>query len=415
MARTGMHSRAYKYHFENDTMDMMFQWALGAQTHGGSEIGETFCAARRIQDGDPGSWVKEWTALAQRVEARGEAALKKGHRVSARESFLRAYTYYRLPNCFISPLKDLPLYRQCYEKAHSCFRRMIPLMDVPLAPFQIPFEGKALPGYFLRAGKEGEKRKTLIMIGGGDTFVEDLYAYIGPAGLKRGYNVLIVDLPGQGILPADGLPMRHDSEVPMKAVVDFALSLPEVDPDRLAACGISGGGYLVPRAVTREKRIRAIVTCSMIIDFYKHFTCATKIEMFGKKQNSLLFKLITRLQRAKYQAALTIADAYPWRWGAGNILELLEVVKRFSFDPAEITCPTLNMVGEFEHNLSFFEWGRHVEKVSMERISNPNKHLIIMPEDEGADGHAVGTNISVAAQTFFDWLDEVFDDAHGDL
>ena len=39
-----------------------------------------------------------------------------------------------------------------------------------------------------------------MMFGGGDTFVEDLYFYIGPAGLERGYNVVIVDLPGQGIL-----------------------------------------------------------------------------------------------------------------------------------------------------------------------------------------------------------------------
>lgn len=80
----------------------------------------------------------------------------------------------------------------------------------------------------------------------------------------------------QGISPADRLPMRHDNELPMKPVVDYVLSLPEVDPDKLAAYGISGGGYLVPWAVTAEKRIRAIATCSMIIDFYKHFACGTQ-------------------------------------------------------------------------------------------------------------------------------------------
>lgn len=89
-----------------------------------------------------------------------------------------------------------------------------PLFDPPVEPCPIPFEGKSLPAYFLRPDSSGRQRKTLIMIGGGDTFVEDLILYIGPAALKRGCNVLVVDLPGQGILPSEGLPMRPDAEGP---------------------------------------------------------------------------------------------------------------------------------------------------------------------------------------------------------
>jgi alpha-beta hydrolase superfamily lysophospholipase len=51
----------------------------------------------------------------------------------------------------------------------------------------------------------------------GDTFAEDLYGYIVPAATKRGYNVLFADLPGQGLLPAAGMPMRYDAEVPFSA------------------------------------------------------------------------------------------------------------------------------------------------------------------------------------------------------
>jgi hypothetical protein len=32
-----------------------------------------------------------------------------------------------------------------------------------------------------------------------------------------------------------------------------------------------------------------------------------------------------------------------------------------------------------------------------------------MPHTEDADGHCSGTNLSLVAQTAFDWLDEVFD------
>ena len=59
------------------------------------------------------------------------------------------------------------------------------------------------------------------MIGGVDTFVEDLYYYIVPSGLKRGYNVLIIDLPGQGILPSKGLAFEADTETSLKKVIDF--------------------------------------------------------------------------------------------------------------------------------------------------------------------------------------------------
>ena len=86
------------------------------------------------------------------------------------------------------------------------------------------------------------------MIGGGETFTEDLYYHIAPAAIRRGYNFMTVDMPGQGDLPFQGVYFRPDFETPMKAVVDYALSRPDVDPARLAAYGISAGGYIVPRA-----------------------------------------------------------------------------------------------------------------------------------------------------------------------
>jgi hypothetical protein len=58
--------------------------------------------------------------------------------------------------------------------------------------------------------------------------------YIAPQAHERGYNFLTVDLPGQGLLPLAGKPFRPDMQVPLKAVVDYALSRPEVDPRRLA-------------------------------------------------------------------------------------------------------------------------------------------------------------------------------------
>jgi hypothetical protein len=90
----------------------------------------------------------------------------------------------------------------------------------------------------LKPDASGTPRPTLQMIGSGDTVVEDLYAYIGPAGRKRSHNAQMMDLPGQGPAVA-GLVMRPDAKVPMRAVARWAAPLRF---QALAADGISGGG-----------------------------------------------------------------------------------------------------------------------------------------------------------------------------
>lgn len=207
---SGLHSSRIRYRFKVPVMDFFLQWLLGGQTHGATEVGESWYAAGLIKDGDPQSWVRSWEGLAERVEARGRASLAAGHLVSARESLLRAYSYHRAPLAFLSPLKEPEQVKARYARARACFRDACKLFDPPIEEVTIPFEGKALPGYFLSSGPGNAPRKTLLMIGGGDTFVEDLYGYIGPAALKRGYNMLMVDLPQQGILPFDGLLARAD-------------------------------------------------------------------------------------------------------------------------------------------------------------------------------------------------------------
>ena len=60
----------------------------------GSELGECFATAHLIKDGDIESWLQEWQKTAAGVVAIARGCLARGHRVSAREAFLRATTYY---------------------------------------------------------------------------------------------------------------------------------------------------------------------------------------------------------------------------------------------------------------------------------------------------------------------------------
>ena len=157
------------YRFTSEAFDFFFQWLVGASTHGGSEGGESFYAASQIEEGDVASWNRAWTALAERVAARGEASRDGDHRVSARESFLRAYTCHRAPLMFTSPLDEPGRYRRRYEQARAYFRQTISLFDPPIEPIDVPFEGATLPGYFVRTDERDAPHKALIMIGGADS------------------------------------------------------------------------------------------------------------------------------------------------------------------------------------------------------------------------------------------------------
>ena len=66
----------------------------------------------------------------------------------------------------------------------------------------------------------------------------------------------------------NSLVFRYDYEVPIGAVIDYAVSRPDVDPDRIAAIGYSMGGYFVPGAAAYDKRIAACVADCLLPDAY---------------------------------------------------------------------------------------------------------------------------------------------------
>lgn len=388
-----------KIHFKNEDMDFYFAWILSHQSEGGSAFGECFYAASHVKDGDPESWYTAWAEIARRVESQATHALEKGHRVSAREAYLRAFTYYQSAAIFIRP-RDQRL-REAWQKAQWCFRQAAAHFSPTIEPIQIPFEGKSLPGYFLRGNDGDRKMPTLIMIGGGETCAEELYFWVGPAGVRRGYHVLLVDLPGQGGTPFDGLFFRPDSEVPIKAVVDYALTRSEVDADHLGLFGISGGGYMVTRAVTFEKRIKACIASAPIIDFYRLATA--EIPPVFQKAPAFLGDAVVKLAGLQSPLPVVAIEKLCWQAGVSKVSEALEMARQARVERVnEISCPVLCMVGE----------GESEEQIAQAReffnaLKTPKELRVFTPAD-GADAHCQINNLSLMQQVVFDWLDEVF-------
>jgi len=320
-------------------------------------------------------------------------SLAAGHQVSARDQLLRAAYYYRVS--LLAMLPDNPRLKERAQKSRSLMIKAGALFDPPIEYFKIPFEGTFLPGFFRKAKSGMQPTKTLIMIGGGETFAEDLVFYIAPQTFDRGYNFMTVDLPGQGLMPYEGKTFRPAMNVPMKAVIDYALSRRDVDPEKLAAYGYSGGGGFVPQAAMHDKRIKAIAMSSAVVDAYPLFSTMPVVLATQKEINAW----------TTFHG--NIVKAICWRWGVpmNKPSALAEANKGYTFDPAKISIPALLIVGEGEYKS---EEVKRQQKLCMDNFTNPKKKMVVTPANEGATNHCVMENRSLMSQVLFDWLDEVF-------
>ena len=376
------------YRFKDVHMDLNVIQLLWQVSGGGTEMAEIWATISRMEKVNRESWDREFVLQGELLEQLAIEAQQKDHIVSAREAFFRASSYY-------GTAKNR-------EKQVECFRTAAQMSDTPIEPVEVPFAGKQLPGYFIKAANDYQKRKTLIFIGGGDTILEELYFLLGPAGVKRGYNIFAVEVPGQGATMLEGMHMQPDTEVPMKAIVDYALSRPDVDSEKLAAKGISWGGYIVPRAACFEKRLKAIVANSIIPDGSIWMTEISPFGVIAKLEGTILFPLLKLFFGATIMPRL---EAIKKRWGARDMKHFVELSQQFYFDPRMIDCPTLLLDGETENKYS--EGVGILQEVALEAINHTKKKRIIGPKNLGADGHCLVANTSYLARVTFDWLDEV--------
>lgn len=394
-----------RFQFKNPILGGYFSYVLAFASRGVGDIGEIFTAAAEIRERDPESWVQAFTRLAQLVAERADAAMEQEQWISARENALRASLYDRVALMSLSPITQNERYREISTRARARFRQAAALFDPPIEVVELPYQGKYLPGYFMKPDNSGQKRPTIIIVPGGDSIVEDM-CYIWNFGEKeRGYNFLIVDLPGQGTTMLDGFKMKPDMEVPAKLVVDYALSRPEVDPERLAMWGGSLGGYIVPRVAVHDKRIKAICVNSIILNMSDYITQAKEMRALAKFELMPGYKLLMRLLGGWVGGVINVMDTWKWKWGVKTVAEWLEVLRDFVVDPSGITCPTLLQTGEDE--LAYSATRRFHEE-ALEKIAHPRVDLVIGKPEIGAAAKNMLPNLTMIRQTFMDWLDDVF-------
>jgi alpha-beta hydrolase superfamily lysophospholipase len=397
--------------FENPLHEEFASWALGFAPYGGADVSEVAAIAAAVGDGGDDAFYDARRAAADRLASEANDAEAAGHVASAREYSLHAACFYAVA---YHPIYGVPVDPRLVDSFHrqiKVFDTAMRLTDPPVEPVSIPYEHTTMPAYLVRArDHERETRPLLIGTNGYDATVTEMYFTFAAAAADRGYHCLFFDGPGQGkLLIDDGMPMRADWEHVVTPVIDHALGLDGVDPDRIALTGWSLGGYLALRAASSEHRLAACIADPGTDGMWTGF-----VEM--AKQAGLPQKVVDALPRASQDtlAALRAGiDASPhakwgvmkrgfWVNGADNLGDWLEAVAPFTLSDRarDIRCPTLLTTAEND------ALGKGAPAL-LDELTCP-KALLEFTAAEGAGDHCEILNRSLLNRRVFDWLDGIF-------
>jgi pimeloyl-ACP methyl ester carboxylesterase len=385
--------------------DYQFARTMGCVTYGGAALGECYETASRIEDEKENSYSGAWRVTAERVEAVARKSLVGGHPLSAREAFLRASSYWREAGFYQSTTD--PKCRAGWERQRDCFTQAGKLMDPPFEVVSIPYQnGKSLPGYFLKADASDKPQPTLMSLGGGDSLAEELYFWGGgAAAVRRGYNALLFEIPGQrGAIysnPGTELFYRPDTEVPLKYICDWALGRADVDPKRLALVGWSMGGNFAPRAAAFEKRIKACIASTTTPNMQTSILEMLRLPGDQPYPRNLESKIDLSSVGNRFIAQGDMR--YRLGAAAGTIAEFIDELSKYNLWGLEekISCPYFNIGGEGEGQLAI-DGQKFYEKLTCPKAQH------IIATKEGGEAHCGVNNSSLEHQIIFDWLDGVF-------
>jgi dipeptidyl aminopeptidase/acylaminoacyl peptidase len=220
-------------------------------------------------------WLGAWCETAAGHAARALRAQEEGHDRSAGEGYLLAAVSYHFAK-FVWVL-DVGRNREATTAAVRALYAAHALLDPTAERIEAPLDGGVVVGNLRRPGAFGPARAPtpaplVILIPGLDSTKEEFWHWESVF-LARGMATLSLDGPGQG---ETGFHMRirPDYEVAVSAVLDAlearaggrgagrGADRGDVDLGRVAAAGVSLGGYYAARAAAFEPRLRAVAGVS---------------------------------------------------------------------------------------------------------------------------------------------------------
>lgn len=391
-------------------------FTMGAAGYGASEVGEVQSAVHTAgADADIQAAYDAFTDLSDRLADEAATAEAAGHTVTARDRYLRSAEALTGPLYLVlgtsTPDREASVFGTLKDRWHKAGA----LFDPRIERVEIPYEGSTLPGYWMPAAGGGDvRRPTVIVNNGSDAQSVETWTWGGRAAQERGWNALLIEGPGQGeMLFEREIPFRADWEKVITPTVDWLLTRPDVDHEKIALTGWSEGGILTSRAAAFEPRLRALVTDPGAYDAYLAFpeVLRSVAESGDKEQVNKtwvedivpntppedVFNLKKRLEIYSKEALREAREGkVPTNW-----YDLSRTMKGFRSDDVadKITAPTL--VIAYQDEQFFTGQAQHLYD-----LITADKHMVTLDSSHGAQTHCAPMAPRYRNEVVYDWLDE---------
>jgi pimeloyl-ACP methyl ester carboxylesterase len=199
-------------------------------------------------------WLPEWNRTADAAVEVALEAEADDHRRTAGYAWLRAAVNRHFGKFVWLLDRDLhaeATLRSVQELlcAHRC-------LDTGAERIEVPLDGGNVVANLRRPS--GAARPSLVVLIPGLDSTKEEFFHLEDAFLQRGMATLSIDGPGQGEVGLE-LPIRHDYEVGVSAMLDAIAGRDDLDLERIGIFGVSLGGYYAPRVAAHEPRARAVI------------------------------------------------------------------------------------------------------------------------------------------------------------
>ncbi len=339
--------------------------------------------ALHARQGEAHAWWEEWCAMAARLEVQADTAAAEGRSATAGNYYLRAGNYYYTGERMVPPSEEkTAIYRQslrCYQEG---LRRRHPNIET----VDVPYEGGALPAYFLKSPYAKGRAPTVVVFDGLDNCKEMSVLFAGLELAFRGFHVLAIDGPGQGeALRLRGFHARYDSEKAGTPTYEYLLTRDDVDPDRVALMAYSAGGYYAPRMAAFEPRYAALIAWGAHYDYHA------------------VWQKRWEVMQASAKSAATSHFQLPWVLGEPDMDAAMKKLKKFTLAGVahQIKCPILICHGQ-DDTLSPPEIAQQLH----DNVGSTDRTLKIFTARDGGSTHVQVDNRQVGIDYIADWLEQ---------
>lgn len=395
--------RRSRVFFNDQTYHFQTLRALNDIPYGGADTSEVLETIKHVKAGDADSWYGAWERTGDRVS---ELASRTKDPIGRGRALLRAHNYYRTAEFFLEPHD--PRRPVSWKKNIETFYKGLDTLDVSYERISAPFGAHHLNALYFPGPQGSETRPLIVICGGFDSTLEELYFVLVAAGLERGYSVLAYEGPGQGsIIREQGVPFTHEWEKATTAVLDEYLRTHPL-PARIVLVGMSLGGYLAPRAAAFDERIDGVVAFDVFFDFGAVSARSLPPATFWLARHGLGFLLnaLVRIKTAVSPGLRWALQNSMWVMGTRGLLETAEALRAFTLEDVaqRIRCDVLILAGTDDHFVPI----EQVKKFEISLTQARSVTTVVYDRESGGAEHCQLGAVTLWHATFFDWLVQKF-------